>query len=140
MTEVPAVGSTPISMITGDSVARVPADATIADVAKAMNDGGFGAMVIGDDARPAALVTERDLVRVVASGKDPAAVRAADVAATKLVWCQGSATVDEVAVRMMDRYIRHILVEEDGELLGIVSARDVLGVYGSAADVSFGRA
>lgn len=134
------MGSTPISTITGDSVARVAADATIADVAKAMNDGGFGAMVIGDDPRPTALVTERDVLRVVATGRDPATVRAAEVAATKLVWCVGSATVDEVAVRMMDRYIRHILVEEDGELLGIVSARDLLGVYGSAANVGFGPA
>jgi CBS domain-containing protein len=35
---------------------------------------------------------------------------------------------------MMDRYVRHVLVEEDGSLVGIVSARDVLGAY-AAADV-----
>ncbi|MGD1112335.1 MAG: CBS domain-containing protein, partial [Mycobacterium sp.] len=36
-----------------------------------------------------------------------------------------------VATRMMDRYIRHILVPRDGVLVGIVSARDLLGVYSS---------
>ena len=66
---------------------------------------------------------------------DPTAVRAVDVASTKLVWCAADDTVDEVAVRMMDHYIRHVLVERDGELIGIVSARDLLGVYSAAADL-----
>ena len=35
---------------------------------------------------------------------------------------------------MMDRYVRHLLVEKDGQLVGIVSARHLLGAYG-AADV-----
>lgn len=82
---------------------------------------GF-ARLVGDDERPAALVSERDCIRAMAAGKDPACVRAVDVASTKLVWCDAGATVDEVAVRMMDRYIRHILVERDGALVGIVSA------------------
>jgi CBS domain-containing protein len=121
-------------------VKRVAADATVADVAKALVAGDVGVVVVGDDARPTALVSERDIVRLVAAGKDPAAVRAVDVASTKLVWCDAEATVDEVAVRMMDRYIRHILVERDGALVGIVSARDLLGVYCTEADLDFGSA
>ena len=129
MTGISSPGSIPISTITGDPVARVAADATIADVARAIVAGDVGAIVVGDDERPAALVSERDIVRVVAAGKDPAAVPAVDVASTKLVWCDAEATVDQVAARMMDHYIRHVLVERDGALAGIVSARDLLGVY-----------
>lgn len=123
--------------MTGDPVARVAADATLSDAAHAMVADNVGAMVIGEDGLPAALVSERDVVRAVAAGMDLNAVRAADVASTKLVWCDADATIDEVATQMMDRYIRHILVERDGELVGIVSARDVLGVYCSAAELDF---
>jgi len=38
-----------------------------------------------------------------------------------------------VANEMMDRYVRHVLVEEDGRLVGVVSARDLLGVYATGA-------
>lgn len=138
MTGVPSVGLTPISTVTGDPVARVAAEATVAHVAEAMVIDNVGAIVVGDDEPPAALVSERDIVRVVAAGKNPAAVRALDVASTKLVFCDAEATVDEVAVLMMDRYIRHVLVERDGALVGIVSARDLLGVYGADADLDFG--
>jgi CBS domain-containing protein len=126
--------------ITGDPVARVAADATVADVAKALVAGELGAVVVGDDERPAALASERDVVRVVAAGKDPGSVRALEVAATKLVWCEADATIDEVAVQMMDHYIRHILVDRDGALVGIVSARDLLGVYCAEADLGRGSA
>ena len=135
MTGISSPGSIPISTITGDPVARVAADATIADVAEALVTCDVGAIVVGDDARPAALVSERDIVRAIANGKDPAAVAAIDIASTKLVWCDAEASVNQVAARMMDRYIRHILVERDGALAGIVSARDLLGVYSSDADL-----
>jgi len=119
----------PISTLIGEPVARVVADATVADAARALVAVDAGAVVVGDDARPAALVSERDIVRVVAAGQDPATVPAADVASTRLIWCDAEATVDQVSARMMDHYIRHVLVERDGALAGIVSARDLLGAY-----------
>ncbi|OBG70116.1 MULTISPECIES: CBS domain-containing protein [unclassified Mycobacterium] len=129
MTEISSAGTMPISTITGDPVARVPADATIADVARAMVTCDVGAIVIGDDARPTALVSERDIVRAVAAGRNLATAAVSELASTKLVWCDADASVDQVAARMMDRYIRHVLVQRDGALVGIVSARDLLGVY-----------
>jgi len=135
VTDITSAGSIPISTICGDPVARVAADATIADVAEALVTCDVGAIVVGDDARPAALVSERDIVRAIANGKDLAAVAAIEIASTKLVWCDAEASVNQVAARMMDRYIRHILVERDGALAGIVSARDLLGVYSSDADL-----
>jgi CBS domain-containing protein len=137
MTGITSAGLTPISTLTGDPVARVRADATVADVAKAMAAHDVGAIVVGHEERPAALLSERDIVRVVAAGKDPATVPAADIASTKLVWCDAEATVDQVAARMMDRYIRHVLVEHEGALVGIVSARDLLGVLSGDADLDF---
>lgn len=134
MPSIPTAGSILIADLTGDPVVRVPADATVAEVANVIADRQVGAVVIGEDARPAALVTERDVVRVVASGQDPAAVRSADVASTNLVWCEATETVDQAAIRMTDRSIRHLLVERDGALVGIISARDLLGVYAADAD------
>ena len=137
MTDISSPGLTPVSALTGDPVARVPADATVADVAKAMAAHDVGAIVVGHEERPAALLSERDIVRLVAAGKDPATVPAADIASTKLVWCGADATVYQVAARMMDRYIRHVLVEHHGALVGIVSARDLLGVFSGDTDLDF---
>jgi CBS domain-containing protein len=77
-------------------------------------------------------VSERDVVAALAKGRDPSTTTARDIAQVDLVWCDVTATVAEVAVEMMERYVRHVLVEADGRLVGIVSARDVLGVYAAA--------
>ena len=137
VTAFSAVGNLPISTVTGDPVARVAGHASLAETASAMVADNVGAMIVGDDDTPGALISERDIVRAVASGMDLNTVRAVDVASTKLVWCDADATIDEVATQMMDRYIRHVLVERDGVLAGIVSARDVLGVYCSEAELDF---
>ncbi len=131
MALLPGPGSIPISQLIGDEVARLAPDATLQDVAQALVKGAMGALVLGDDERPAALVSERDVVRAVAAGRDLTTTPAREVASTDLVWCDIESTVDEVAVEMLSRYIRHVLVEEDGTLVGIVSARDLLGAYSS---------
>jgi CBS domain-containing protein len=84
MTGIESIGSTPVSTVIGDPVARLAADATVADAARALVDHGIGMIVLGDDATPSAVLTERDIVRVVASGRDPAGVPAAEVASTRL--------------------------------------------------------
>ena len=130
---VPAA-ATAIDTLIGGGVVRVGTDASVADVAKAIADKNIGAVIVGDEERPTALVSERDVVRVVAGGRDPGAVLARDIASTSLVWCEADDTVEEAAIRMTDREIRHLLVERDGELAGIVSSRDLLGVYATDVD------
>lgn len=134
MPGIPRAGSIAVADLIGEPVVRVAADATISTVAEAIVNAGVGAVVVGDDDRPAALLSERDIVGVIADRRDPASVSASSVASTHLIWCEAGDTVDTVAMRMTDRHIRHILVEDGGKLVGIVSARDLLGVYASDAD------
>lgn len=122
-------GSMSVSQLIGDQVVRLHADATLRDVADTLDEGAFGAVVLGDDDRAISLVSERDLVRAIARGQDPATTLAKEVASTELIWCDVSSTVDEVAGEMLRGYVRHVLVEDNGSLVGIVSARDLLGYY-----------
>ena len=133
MTSISSPGSTGVSRLIGDEVVRAPVDATVREVSQILLTGGMGAVLLGDDERPLALVSERDVVAAIAAGHDPADTPAMDVASTELVWCDVEASVDEVATEMMEHYIRHVLVEDDGALVGVVSARDLLGTYCAGA-------
>jgi CBS domain-containing protein len=138
MTDALGGGTTPVSALTESSVVRVAPDATLAETAAVLWAASVGAVVVGSDDRPLGIVSERDVVRVIAEGKEVTATRAIDVANVDLVWCDASATIAEVAAEMMERYVRHILVEDGGELVGIVSVRDLLGAY-AAADTTLDR-
>lgn len=135
MSDISSTGSMPVSAFIGDSVARIAPDATLHEVASSLVDRGLGALAVGaEDGPTTAVITERDLVRALAQELDPSATTAADVGTAELVCCDAQASVAEVAEMMMTRYVRHVLVEEDGEIVGMVSARDLLGVY-AAPDI-----
>jgi CBS domain-containing protein len=122
----------PVSALIADTIHRIPPHASLLEVADALVAGDVGALVVGEDVKPAGIVSERDLVKAMAGRRLLDATTALDVASTELVWCDVTATVAEVAEEMCERYVRHVLVEEDGRLVGIVSARDLLGVYAAA--------
>jgi CBS domain-containing protein len=132
MTDATNVGAMAVSVLTGAPVIRVAADADLNQVADALVDAGIGALIVGDADRATGIVSERDVVGALAQRRDSATTRAGDIANTTLVWCDAEATVAEVAERMMERYVRHVLVEDEGRLVGIVSARDLLGAYAGA--------
>ena len=129
MTDLDVAGATPIATLFEDELIRVSPSATLSQVSTVLLEANVGAVVVGDEATVDGVVSERDIVRAIAEGRDPSATRALEVASTAIVWCDASATVAEVAREMMVEYVRHVLVEADGKVLGIVSARDLLGVY-----------
>jgi CBS domain-containing protein len=127
------VGDMPASALATDSTVRIAADANLLEVARALVDADVGIVVLEDDDQPVrGVVSERDVVRALAAGRDMATTLGREIATTELAWCDATATVAEVAEEMMEHYVRHVLVEVDGRLVGVVSARDLLGAYASA--------
>jgi CBS domain-containing protein len=129
--QTPNGGDLPVTVFVAEN-ARIAADATIVQVAEALSAAEVGALLVGDGDTVSAIVSERDLVHALASGLDPTATIAGDIAHTTLIRCDVTATVGQVALRMMEQYVRHILVDSGGRLAGIVSARDLLGAYVAA--------
>jgi len=123
-----------VGLLTGAEVLCIGADASLVEVAATLADAGVGALVVGTTSEVAGVISERDIVKAVAEGRDLTAVRAGEVASTELVWAASHAPIGEVALEMSDRWVRHVLVEDRGHLVGIVSARDLLGAYAAVSD------
>lgn len=126
-----AIASLPVSSLIGDELITVTPETTIDAVARLLQDADISIVAVGESTAVEGVVSERDIVRMVARGDDPRTVTAGDIASRELVWCQADSTVPAVANEMFDRYVRHVLVAGRDGLAGIVSARDLLGVYAS---------
>ncbi len=94
--------------------------------AQLMEERRIGSVVVRDGTRYLGLVTERDLMRTVCVlGLDPGrpvreAVRASIPRVTP------AATESETADVMRQHTTRHLRVEEDGEVFGVISMRDII--------------
>jgi len=119
-----------------DAVAEVmsvaPAEVATGDalrvVAEELTAGEIGAVVVRARGTVVGLVSERDLVAVVASGGDVESVQAADVMSTELVTVGAGTSIAATGEAMLEAGVRHVLVERDTGIVGVVSIRDVLAV------------
>lgn len=123
-----------IDSLIGDDVVTVADDASLLEVAQTLTSADISAVVVGSPGSVTGVVSERDIVRAVAEGTDPATTLAKAVASSTIVWADVATSVGDVAEQMMEKWVRHVLVEKDGGLVGIVSARDLLGLYASSDD------
>jgi signal-transduction protein with cAMP-binding, CBS, and nucleotidyltransferase domain len=135
MTNLISPGSTTVSTLIGGPVVRIAPEVSIRQAAQTLTGADVGIVVVGDSTRATGVVSERDVTKAVAGGLDLDATRAVDIAHASLLWCDATSTVAEVAAEMMDQWVRHVLVEERGRLVGVVSARDLLGLYLSGEEI-----
>ncbi len=99
-------------------------------VAMAMDRGDLGAIIVTNEAgKSIGIITERDLVvRVLTKNLKPDTIKAKEIMTTPLVTIEPEATITEAARRMNRLDIRRLGVIYKGNLVGIISSKDVLGV------------
>lgn len=117
-----------LTYLTGD-VVMIATTSSVHDAARAMAEASVGVVLIGTHDDVTALVSERDVVRAVAAGRDLDALAAKDIGATRLIWIDAGNTIGDAAEEMMEDYVRHVLVRGADGLVGVLSIRDVLSAY-----------
>ncbi len=112
----------------GREVVTVSADKTLGEAVSLLAARGIGAVVVTtDNGRIRGILSERDVVRVI--GNEGPGVLEKPVSAimtARVRVCQESHTVNEVMQIMTEGRFRHLPVEEQGRLVGIVSIGDVV--------------
>ena len=88
-----------------------------------------GSLLITDGGQLAGIITERDLLRAVALGADPDKTSVDEAMTVEVYTVPPDMQLPDAARQMAARWIRHLPVVEGGQLLGVVSMRDVTGVF-----------
>jgi CBS domain-containing protein len=115
----------------GSLVRRAPvacgADLPVEAAVRLMREQDVGSLVALDErARPVGIFTERDLVRVL--GQDLAHTPVAAAMTREPISLPAHALAYEAALTMVERRIRHVLVTDEGRLVGVVSERDLFSL------------
>jgi CBS domain-containing protein len=108
----------------------VDADATVGDAAKAMQRAQIGSVLVADD--PPGIITDRDLRgRVLAAGEG-STTPAQRVMSRPLKTLDSEAPVVDALRLMLDENIHHLVLVEEGQIVGLVSASDLLHFQASS--------
>jgi CBS domain-containing protein len=115
-------------LVKNQRILTAAATLSVSEAATAMRDAKVGAIMVVNGPRLVGIFTERDaLYRVLAAGKDPRRTTLADVMTVNPATIEADLPFGQALHIMYERGFRHVPVVEDGQLVGMVSARDALG-------------
>ncbi len=112
----------------GRDVVTIGPNVTLAEAARTLDEHKIGAVVVvGMENRIVGIFTERDLVRSIGGSGAGALEQPVSTMMTANVYrCNEATTVNELMEVMSSRRFRHVPVEENGRLCGIISIGDVV--------------
>jgi CBS domain-containing protein len=112
----------------GSTVFTVEPTASVGYAAKFLADHSIGAVVVtGPDGRTVGILSERDIVRVLAArGAAALDMPVAEIMTRKVMTCTQQDKLVDIMQRMTEGKFRHLPVVEQGRLIGIISIGDVV--------------
>jgi CBS domain-containing protein len=118
---VPLADAMTVRVVTVDPEERVQVA-----IARMLEE-NVGAAVVCQQHRLVGIFTERDVLRLAGGGTQFGELMVGDVMTTHVVTLTPDVDVLDAARLMREKKIRHVPVVEDGNVLGIVGIRDVMG-------------
>ena len=118
-----------VSDIMTRNVITVNGDVTIYFAAKVMEELRIGSLVVEEEGRAVGIFTERDLLSKIASRDLPIDVAVEKYASSPFVTISSGMSIHRAALTMAIKYIRRLPVERDEEIVGIITARDLVEAY-----------
>jgi CBS domain-containing protein len=100
---------------------------TLRDAARLMASRSVGAAVVLDPDGPGhGILTERDVLNAIGTGKDPDTELVRDHLTSKVVYASPDWSLEEAAATMVRGGFRHLIVEDGSDVAGVLSVRDVV--------------
>jgi CBS domain-containing protein len=111
-----------------NAVRTINSEQTIEEAVAQLVEHNIGSLIVMENARPAGIVTERDILKCCANGMGESARRkVADIMTRDLIVGEAGDSVDYVMGIMTRNRIRHLpIFDERRRMLGMVSIGDVV--------------
>jgi CBS domain-containing protein len=119
--------------VMADVKVRMGPDQDLRSLAVALSGARTGLGIV--DVEGGGVITERDVLRAIADGTDLDAAKVCDWMTPDPVAVERSTPLDHACDLMIERNVRHLLVREGDELVGVLNMRDVVGVLSGAAEL-----
>ncbi|QLH40014.1 MAG: CBS domain-containing protein [Defluviicoccus sp.] len=113
-------------LIQGRSVITEAPQSSVREAARIMAGHRIGAVPVVDGRHLIGIFTERDvLTRVIAAGRDVDQTRLEEVMTRRPETVSVECPLSEALEVMLDGRFRHLPVMADGEVIGVISMRDI---------------
>lgn len=111
----------------GNQIISISEDQTVLEVSKLLGERRVGAVLVMNGDKLAGILSERDIIRGLSIRGGQVLDDKIDTLMTRsVVTCAGTDSVNDLMEMMTERRIRHVPVQEDGKVIGVISIGDVV--------------
>jgi CBS domain-containing protein len=121
-----------VSEIMTEAAVTDRADDTLHEAARKMWEQQTGSLLVMDGDELLGIITERDILKAVATGRPLDETRVSDAMTKEVETVSPAMTLRDAAALMAEKWIRHLPVVERGTVVGIISQRDLAGMLAGA--------
>jgi len=116
-----------ILYVKGDDVISIEPQMPVLDAIKIMADNEIGAVLVLDDKSFVGILTERCYAReIILKGKSSHSTAVSEIMMTGTPHAHPNSTVQECMELMTKKFIRHLPVVVDNEVIGVISIGDLV--------------
>ena len=116
----------PVTDIMTTALISVNPRTTAFQIAKMMEHGGIGAIIVKENTIPVGVITARDFATKIVANNLPFDTPAKKIMSSPLITVDHSETVYSTVKMMNDKKIRKIIVSEKGKIVGLVASTDLV--------------
>lgn len=111
----------------GNTVYTVGPDSTVYDALELLEDRNLGSLIVTENEKLIGVFTERDYARkVVLKGRASKETYIREIMTGRPIVVNLHTSIEECMQIMTDKFIRHLPVMNNGELVGVISIGDVV--------------
>lgn len=112
-------------LVTRGCVTASP-ETSLIEITQTMTEKKIGTVMICQGEKIAGIVSERDVIRIIAKHGDITGMTAGDIMTKNVKVVSPDVNSTQIMEMMSNHQIRHVPIAKDGQLLGIVSITDVV--------------
>ncbi|HEU5221407.1 MAG TPA: CBS domain-containing protein [Candidatus Nitrosotalea sp.] len=113
--------------IMSKKVITIETTSSVTEIAKIMNKNNISSIVLTEDEKPCGIITERDyLSKIIAQNKKASDLNSTQIVSSPFITVSATTSVDQVAQTMLENKIRHVVVMDKNNPIGIITITDFL--------------
>ena len=115
-----------VSDIMTKALISVNPNTTVFQVAKMMEQGGIGAVIVKDNENPVGIITDRDFATKITANNLPSDTPVEKTMSSPLVTINHDSSLSSAAKMMTTKKIRKLAVSDNGNIIGIITSTDLV--------------
>ena len=110
-------------------ISVISEEATLQEAAQRMQLQRIGSLLVEKNGEYAGIITETDVVRAVAEFQDVSQLTVHGLMSSPIISLDKKLSPQYARDLMADRRIRHLAITEEGQIVGVISVRDLLSYF-----------